>query len=285
MQDGVEDGCRGRACERQPTCRHLVQHDAQGKEVRAGVKIFTQRLLGGHVGHRPQCRPRTRQVLFCGSGRNLRVFSFFRRSTPHALDLREAEVEDLRFPPFGHEDVRGLDIPMNDPLGVGRIQSIRELDADLQELLRLEGLPGDAVLERLALQKLHGDEGLTLVLVYVVDGADVSVIEGGSGLGFTPEAFLSLVVGEQPHRQELQRDGSVEARVLGFVDDTHTPAAELLDDPVVGDGLADHQLTQSTGTRRFSSSNQLRTTLNWDGGGGSSASRSIRKRWPSGVMS
>ena len=41
--------------------------------------------------------------------------------------------------------------------------------------------------------------------------------------------------------QELQRDGSVEAGVLGRVDDTHAPAAELPDDAVVGDGLADHE--------------------------------------------
>jgi len=40
-------------------------------------------------------------------------------------------------------------------------------------------------------------------------------------------------------REELECDKSPEFRVLGLVNDTHTPAAEFLDDAVVGDVLAD----------------------------------------------
>ena len=41
-------------------------------------------------------------------------------------------------------------------------------------------------------------------------------------------------------RQELQRDSALEPGVLRLVDDTHPPAAELLDDPVMRDDIADH---------------------------------------------
>ena len=71
-------------------------------------------------------------------------------------------------------------------------------------ILRLERLPGDAVLERLVLRQLHGDEGLPLVLVDIVDGADVRMVEGGRGLGLTPETLECDPVAEVLLGQELQ---------------------------------------------------------------------------------
>ena len=41
-------------------------------------------------------------------------------------------------------------------------------------------------------------------------------------------------------RQELQSDEAAEFGVLGLVDHTHAAPAELLDDAVMRDGLADH---------------------------------------------
>ena len=41
-------------------------------------------------------------------------------------------------------------------------------------------------------------------------------------------------------RQELEGDEAMQPRVLSLVDDSHPAAAELLEDAVVGDGLADH---------------------------------------------
>jgi hypothetical protein len=151
-------------------------------------------------------------------------------------------------------------VAVDDALGVCRIEGVGNLDRQVQKLRRLHGLPTNAVLERLALQKLHGDEGLALVLVDVVDRADVGVVEGGAGLGLALEPLQGDGVAEELLGQELQRDGPVEAGVLGLVDDTHAAAANLLEDAVVRDGLADHGWTQSVGTRRFSSSNQFWTT-------------------------
>ena len=45
---------------------------------------------------------------------------------------------------------------------------------------------------------------------------------------------------ERDRRAEISELKATEFDVFGFVDDSHTAAAELLDDPVVRDGLTDH---------------------------------------------
>ena len=44
-------------------------------------------------------------------------------------------------------------------------------------------------------------------------------------------------------RQELQRDEAMEPSVFRFEDNAHSAAAELLDDVVVGQGLADQGIS------------------------------------------
>ena len=48
--------------------------------------------------------------------------------------------------------------------------------------LGLHAVARNTVLQGHAVQKLHGDEGLTIVLADFVDGADVGMVQGGSGL-------------------------------------------------------------------------------------------------------
>jgi len=44
----------------------------------------------------------------------------------------------------------------------------------------------------------------------------------------------------------IHRDKSVQARIFALVDNAHSTAAELLDNAIVGDGLANHK-----GRKRF----------------------------------
>jgi hypothetical protein len=241
VQDRVEDHGRGRARERGPTRGHLVEHDAEREEIRPRVQRLSPGLLGGHVGHRSDCGPRAREVLL---GRARRHFGArldrAHRLAGAGLHLREAEVQDHGLPPPGHEDVRRLDVAVDDPLGVGGVESVGELDAEIEQRVVLRGSRRDAVPEGLALEPLHADEGLALVLADVVDGADVRVVEGGSGPGLALESLPGLAVGEQAFREELEGDAAPEPRVLGLVDDAHASAAELPEHAVVGDRPADH---------------------------------------------
>ena len=89
-------------------------------------------------------------------------------------------------------------------------------------------------------QKFHGDEGFAILLADVVDGANVGVIQGGSGLGFDLKTGEGMGTAGDLFRQELEGDETVKARVFGFVDDAHPSATELFDNAVMRDGLPDH---------------------------------------------
>ena len=83
-------------------------------------------------------------------------------------------------------------------------------------------------------------KGLAVLLADFVDGADVGMVQRRGGLRFTLETGQSLGVSGHLIGQELEGYKAVAARVLGLVDHTHPAAAELLDNAVVRDGLADH---------------------------------------------
>jgi len=96
------------------------------------------------------------------------------------------------------------------------------------------------VLQRRAFQEFHGNERLPVLLTDVMDRADVGVIQGGRGLRFSLESGEGMRIPGYIVRQKLERDETVEASILSFVDDSHPAATEFLDDTVVRDGLADH---------------------------------------------
>jgi hypothetical protein len=62
------------------------------------------------------------------------------------------------------------------------------------------------------------------------------------GLSFPAKAFERLQVLRHILGQELERDKATEGGVLGLLDHAHAAAAQLLEDAVVRDGLADHSV-------------------------------------------
>ncbi len=129
---------------------------------------------------------------------------------------------------------------MNDPVPVRGVERVRDLDAEIQRLSEGERTGHEPVAERLPFDELHHDEVASRVLVDVVDRADVRVLERGGGARLTAQTLQRLRVVPHVVGQELQRDAPAELEVFGLVDDAHAAAAQLLEDPVVGDGLADH---------------------------------------------
>ena len=92
------------------------------------------------------------------------------------------------------KNVCRLDIAMDDAAGVCRVERIGDLDAEREQLLNGHGVATDFLLQRYAIEELHGDEGPPVVLAYVIDGADIRMIEGGGGLGLTQKTSSCLGV-------------------------------------------------------------------------------------------
>jgi len=129
---------------------------------------------------------------------------------------------------------------MDDALGVRGVECVGDLDGKVEQPVRLKRLARDAMLEGLSFEQFHSDEGLAFVLINVVDRADVGMVERGRRLGLTLESLQGLPVLREFFRQELQGDGALELGVLGLIDHTHAPAAQLLQDAIVGYALANH---------------------------------------------
>jgi hypothetical protein len=134
---------------------------------------------------------------------------------------------------FGDENVGGLDVAVNDVFGVRGVERVGNLNRECEQVFGINGAPVDEVLERLAIEKFHGDEGLAILLADVVNRANVGMVQRGGGLGFALESREGLRVAGDVLRQKFQRNEALEARVFGLVNDTHTSAAKLFDDAVV----------------------------------------------------
>src|SRR5208282_5240136 len=89
-------------------------------------------------------------------------------------------------------------------------------------------------------QELHRNERLAVLVVNLVDRADVRVVQSGSGTRLATESFECLRVAGKVVWQEFQGDEAMQLYVLSLVDNTHPAAAQLLDNAVVRDGLTDH---------------------------------------------
>ena len=77
------------------------------------------------------------------------------------------------------------------------------------------------------------------MFAYLIDRANVGVIQRGRSTGFTVESDQCLWVGGELIRKELQRDKATERSVLRFIDNTHTTAAKFINDVVLRNGVAD----------------------------------------------
>ena len=78
---------------------------------------------------------------------------------------------------------------MDDPLRVGSIQRVGNLDAQAEQQLRIQRPAADAMLERLALQEFHGDKCAAALFTDVVNRADIRMVESRGSFRLAPESL------------------------------------------------------------------------------------------------
>ncbi len=120
VADPAQHGHGRRAAERRPSGTHGVEHTAEAEQVRPVVDRFAARLLGGHVLRRAGDDAVLRQLHVVGHPRQAEVGD---------LDAGQAVLQ---------QQVGRLDVAVDQTLGMRGRQSRRGLQADADDLHRLQ---------------------------------------------------------------------------------------------------------------------------------------------------
>ena len=229
--------------------QHLVEHDAGGVHVRAGVGAAVHDELGGEVGDGADQHAAGRGVLGLGADRP---------GQPEVGDLDPAVV--------GEQDVLGLHVAVDHP-GLVRGGQRGQHRVEHGERLgrRHRGFLADQVAQGVAGDVLHGQEQRAVVVALVEDGHHVGVGEPGRGVRLADEAGRELVVVPEPGVHHLERADPVQAQVGRLVDGRHAAAGDPWADAVATiEHAPDHRVRDSpvhAGRPRISGQARGRTWL------------------------
>src|ERR1700747_2228112 len=153
-------------------------------------------------------------------------------------ELRQTEIKDLYLAAPSHENIRGLDVAVDDAACVRCVQRIGNLDAEVEDLIEGQWSVVDPMLERLTVEVLHGDEGAAVEFADIVNCANIGVVERRGGTRFALKALERGRIRYRIFRKEFQSDFAAQPSVLGLVYDSHPAAAEFLQDTIMGQSLA-----------------------------------------------
>ena len=204
------------APERALAREHLVQDHAESEDVASGVGGPGLDLLGRHVAERSH-----------DDAGSVAVGSF--ETLSGALDLhqlREAEVEDLDAALSRHEEVLGLQVPVDDPFLVSGGEALGDLNGVVDRLAWREAPRRRAPHAASRLRAAPGRRTERRPDARCRRRRDVGVIEDPGGAGLLLEALQAVRVARKRGRQDLDRDLAAEPRVLRPVDLAHPARAE-----------------------------------------------------------
>ena len=198
------------ALERRGARQALVEHAAERVDVRARVDRSTLDLLWSDVRDRPDER-------VPGQARHRRRVS------------REAEVAEVGVLGLARadQDVRRLDVAMDEAEPVGHVERISHLAEQAQRPLVADGLGRvDQLAQVVALDVLHGEEENIVLLARAVDRDDVRMLETRRQLRLEEETPPEAIVPCEVASDDLDRGLAMQMRVLGEIDRTHRTVTE-----------------------------------------------------------
>jgi hypothetical protein len=172
-------------------------------------------------------------------------------SAPERLGC-EPEVPDFAHAGGGAEDVRGLEVAVDDLAPVRVIKAREHLREDGVRLGHGQAvrLRGKNAVEPVAVDILHRDEVPPGVLACIVDAHDVRVVELGQRAALARKAAFEAARGGERGREHLQRAGQIEPSLPREVNFAHRPRAEEPFHDVVAQPCAGGEHTPSARGRR-----------------------------------
>ncbi len=196
-----------------------VQRAAQGVDVGAVIEVRGfQGLLGGHVIDRPEARfARCRPAGFVA-----------------AAQAGQAKVENLDHPSVVHQQVRGLDVAVDEVSGVGMGQSLRSLADVAGRLVEAHRtVEFHDALQVLAVDEFHDDEIAVHFIVDAIGLHDIGMIERGDRAGLGEEATERDPIFGDRAGDDLEGHAAIHGHVLGEEDGAHAAFAQALDELVL----------------------------------------------------
>ena len=115
---------------------------------------------------------------------------------------------------------------MHDAAFVRPFQPLTNFNTVLQNLLSRERALRQAVSQRLPLQKLHNQEVDAILMADIMQSANVGMVQRRYGAGFVVETLPGLGIAGQMTREDFDRDGAVQASVLGAIHLAHAAGAD-----------------------------------------------------------
>ncbi|MBK8027308.1 MAG: hypothetical protein IPK19_39425 [Chloroflexi bacterium] len=159
VDDGVDDGRRRVAAERQPAGQHLVQRDAERPHVGALIRLAAQAHLRADV------QP--------GAERDAGM-----RQTRGGAGEGQSEIGQARRAVFGEQHIGRLDVAVDDVQVVGAGQRVGQFQGDGQRRLDRElRLPPEQIGQSATTYVLHDDDLAAVGLARSQDFDDVRMIE------------------------------------------------------------------------------------------------------------
>ena len=141
-------------------------------------------------------------------------------------DFREAEVQELDAPVGRDFDVGGLEVAVDDPLLVRRLERLGDLLRVGERFFEGERAGSEVLREVFALDELHDEKVAPGNFFEGVDGGDSRMIQRCKRASLPLEPLPSLFIIKEFFRQDLDCDLSREPRVFRPVDLPHSARAE-----------------------------------------------------------
>jgi hypothetical protein len=214
---------------------YFVEHHPERPEVGPRVRGVAAKLLGRHIGDRPDYGPTLRE------GDSALLLRRGQAELRSAHLLCETKVEHLDVPFGGHDHVRALQVPMDHAACVRVDERFGDLSAVTEDVVQRQALSVHEFAEGPAFDELHRDVGLPVRLADVVDGADRGVVQGGCGPSLAHESSARHGILEGRGRQELERHVSIEMLVMRAIHLAHAARPEHRENAIVAELPTDHE--------------------------------------------